>query len=76
MEKGILVSASAANLGPSLMTLKNGIPWHLTLAAGNIDHELGGTVTLGNGSTIIGQTCSQQMHWSTMTPSNHGILHV
>ncbi|KAH6831636.1 hypothetical protein C2S53_009111 [Perilla frutescens var. hirtella] len=55
-EKGILVSVSAGNRGPSAATLLEGIPWAFVVASGTIDRWFTGTLTLGNGKTITGWT--------------------
>jgi len=56
MEKGVVVSTSAGNAGPFFGNMHNGIPWVLTVAAGNIDRSFAGTLTLGNDQTITGWT--------------------
>ncbi|KAF6163341.1 hypothetical protein GIB67_025205 [Kingdonia uniflora] len=66
MEKGALVSSSTGNRGSDLMTVARN-PWSLTVGAITIDRQLAGTLTLGNGKTII--------RWSLFPGRNYrGIL--
>lgn len=54
MEKGILVSCSAGNGGPSSQSVTNVAPWVLTVAASTLDRDFPAPVTLGNGKTYKG----------------------
>ncbi|KAF3661297.1 putative subtilisin-like protease-like [Capsicum annuum] len=54
MIKGVLVSASAGNRGPSWGTLGNRSPWILCVASGYTDRTFAGTLTLGNWFKIKG----------------------
>ncbi|KAL3514479.1 hypothetical protein ACH5RR_027196 [Cinchona calisaya] len=68
LEKGIFVSTSAGNEGPYLETLHNGTPWVITVAAGTMDREFIGTVSLGNGISISGLSLYPGNSTSTKIP--------
>lgn len=55
-EKGVVVCMSAGNRGPSIATLRAGIPWAVVVASGTVDRWFAGIITLGNGKTITGWT--------------------
>ncbi|KAL2477334.1 Subtilase family protein [Forsythia ovata] len=49
MEKGIHVSCSAGNSGPTKSTLANVAPWIMTVGAGTLDRDFTAYATLGSG---------------------------
>lgn len=54
MEKGIFVSCSAGNAGPSSFSLSNEAPWITTVGAGTLDRDFPAYVNLGNGMNFTG----------------------
>ncbi|XP_020212703.1 subtilisin-like protease SBT1.7 [Cajanus cajan] len=54
MEKGILVSCSAGNAGPTSGSLSNVAPWITTVGAGTLDRDFPAYVSLGNGLNYSG----------------------
>ncbi|XP_050205426.1 subtilisin-like protease SBT1.7 [Mercurialis annua] len=54
MEKGILVSCSAGNAGPTSYSLSNVAPWITTVGAGTLDRDFPASVSLGNGRNYSG----------------------
>ncbi|XP_052200000.1 subtilisin-like protease SBT1.8 [Diospyros lotus] len=54
MEKGIFVSCSAGNSGPSKSTLANLAPWIMTVGAGTLDRDFPAYAVLGNGHRFTG----------------------
>ncbi|XP_062004250.1 subtilisin-like protease SBT1.7 [Rosa rugosa] len=54
MEKGILISCSAGNAGPSAYSLSNSAPWITTVGAGTLDRDFPAYLSLGNGKNFSG----------------------
>ncbi|KAL5561182.1 hypothetical protein UlMin_030929 [Ulmus minor] len=52
--RGVFVSSSAGNEGPSGMTVTNVAPWMTTVGAGTIDRNFPAIVVLGNGRKLSG----------------------
>ncbi|KAG6530525.1 subtilisin-like protease SBT1.7 [Zingiber officinale] len=52
MAKGVVVSCSAGNAGPSASTLSNLAPWITTVGAGTLDRDFPAYVVLGNGKNF------------------------
>ncbi|KAI3453627.1 hypothetical protein Pfo_010290 [Paulownia fortunei] len=69
IEKGIFVSASAGNSGPSLGTIENGAPWILTVGASSVDRKIRATAVLGNNEELDGESTFQPADFpSTLLP--------
>ncbi|CAL1396085.1 unnamed protein product [Linum trigynum] len=61
MEKGVFISSAAGNNGPPEGTLRNGVPWVLTVGAGTFDRTFVASLTLGSDKarkqhTIVGKS--------------------
>ncbi|KAL8040216.1 hypothetical protein ABFX02_10G083800 [Erythranthe guttata] len=54
MEKGIFVSCSAGNSGPTRASLANVAPWIMTVGAGTLDRDFPAFAALGNGLKYTG----------------------
>lgn len=54
IQKGVFVSCSGGNSGPSAFTVSNAAPWITTVAASYIDRSFPTLVTLGDGRTFKG----------------------
>lgn len=69
IQKGILVSCSAANGGPFYGSLANEAPWILTVEASTIDRKIVATAKLGNGEEYDGESLFQPKDFnSTLLP--------
>ncbi|KAK3416515.1 hypothetical protein EUGRSUZ_H02279 [Eucalyptus grandis] len=67
-EKGIFVSCSAGNAGPSSMSLSNVAPWIATVGAGTLDRDFPAYVTLGNGKNFSGVSLYSGNSKGTLLP--------
>lgn len=54
VSRGVVVSSSAGNDGPNLMSVTNLAPWVVTVGAGTIDRNFPANVILGNGRRLSG----------------------
>lgn len=51
--KGITVVFSAGNEGPAPQSVKNNVPWVITVAASTIDRSFPTVITLGNNQRLV-----------------------
>ncbi|XVF22651.1 hypothetical protein REPUB_Repub12eG0189800 [Reevesia pubescens] len=56
IKKGIFVSCSGGNSGPSRSSVSNTAPWIMTVAASYLDRSFSTTVKLGDGQTFEGSS--------------------
>ncbi|KAK6923991.1 Peptidase S8/S53 domain [Dillenia turbinata] len=54
VDKGIFISCSAGNAGPTSYSLSNVAPWITTVGAGTLDRDFPAFVSLGNGQNYSG----------------------
>ncbi|KAL1547712.1 subtilisin-like protease [Salvia divinorum] len=64
VKKGVFVSCSAHNNGPSHGTLSNEAPWILTVGASTIDRRLRAVALLGNKEEVDGEAIFQPNNFS------------
>ncbi|XP_059308260.1 subtilisin-like protease [Lycium ferocissimum] len=64
-QRGILVSCSAGNSGPSESSLGNEAPWILTVGASTFDRKIKATVQLGNKKKFEGESAFHPKAFST-----------
>ncbi|WCJ34340.1 Subtilisin-like protease SBT4.15 [Euphorbia peplus] len=70
--KGILVSCSAGNSGPSIFTVQNVAPWLLTVAATRSDRQFRTALKLGNGMHAQGISINTFSPGKKMYPLTNG----
>ncbi|KAL0324469.1 UNVERIFIED_CONTAM: Subtilisin-like protease SBT1.2 [Sesamum calycinum] len=69
MQKGIFVSCSAGNFGPSASSLFNQAPWILTVGASTTNRKLRAAAVLGNNLQFLGESAYQPNNFRpTMLP--------
>ncbi|KAG0453916.1 hypothetical protein HPP92_025220 [Vanilla planifolia] len=56
VSRGVFVSSSAGNDGPTAMSVTNLAPWLTTVAAGTIDRTFPADIVLGDGSRLVGMS--------------------
>ncbi|XAR70373.1 Cucumisin [Bertholletia excelsa] len=65
VQKGVSVSCSAGNEGPTNASVSNEAPWILTVGASTIDRKITATAVLGNKEEYDGQSLFQPSEFPT-----------
>ncbi|KAH7691079.1 Tripeptidyl-peptidase II protein [Dioscorea alata] len=77
VEKGIIVTSSAGNSGPTKGTIENDSPWLITVGASTMDRMIRARVKLGNGEELPGESAYHPSGFTSgflpiIYPGRHG----
>lgn len=67
--KGVLVSASAGNSGPTAGSVSNNAPWIFTIAASTLDRAFPANIVLGTGTIYTGQSLYTNISVTDVEPT-------
>ncbi|KAL6882555.1 hypothetical protein ACP4OV_011245 [Aristida adscensionis] len=72
IRKGIVLSASASNKGPTRATIANSAPWVITVGASSMNRRFPATVVLGDGQSFVGTSLYAGDANGELKPLVHG----
>ncbi|KAE8812555.1 Subtilisin-like protease [Hordeum vulgare] len=69
--KGVVVVTSAGNDGPDPSTVKNDMPWEITVGAGSVDRRLAADLVLESGDMVEGEALVQGVNSTAFQPIHY-----